>query len=91
MIFQRGAVTERFIADVAHECFDSDVLHQMSFQVVRRRKPSTAVWTVIGVETFVKLQVQLESEVGSEMFATLVTPASRSRSSPVPGVVAYGK
>ena len=71
MIFQRGAVTERFLADVADECFDSSVLHQMSFQVVRRRKPSTAVRTV-------KLQVQLESEVGREMFATLVTPAHRT-------------
>ena len=76
MIFQRGAVTERFLADVTHECFDSDVLHQMSFQVVRHRKPSTAVRAVIGVELFVKPQVQLESEVGRELFATLVTPAN---------------
>ena len=80
MIFQRGAVTERFLADVAHDCFDSGVLHQMSFQVVRRLKPATAVQTVIGVETFVKLQVQLESEIGREMFATLVTPAHRTSS-----------
>ena len=67
MIFQRGAVTERFLADVAHECFDYSVLHQMSFQVVRRSEPATIVRTVIVVEPFVEFQVKLESEVGREM------------------------
>ena len=73
MSLKWGAVAELLLTDVAHKSLDASMLHQMSLQVVCRGKPTPTVLTMIGVVSFMNGYMQLESKVGGEMFATLVT------------------
>ena len=73
MILQHIAVTELLLADVAFKRFDAGVLCYMSFQVVCRRKPSTAILTAICVHSLVHIYVNSECSRAREKPATLLT------------------
>ena len=74
VFFEHVAVTERLLADVAHERLDPGVLCKMSLQVVRRRKPPPTIGALIGVLPLVhRGDVSLEHTHCHELFPTLVT------------------
>ena len=63
--------------DVASECLDVCVLHQLTIQTVHRRKPATAYLAVIGIETLVHLHMPSEACPVGESLSTLTTIMSQ--------------
>ena len=72
-----AAVAKVLPADVASECLDACVLHQVTIQTVHRRKPATADLAVIGIETLVHLHMPSEACHVSESLPTLTTMMSQ--------------
>ena len=55
--FHGAAVAKSLPADVASECLDACMLHQVYFQTVHRSEPATADLAVIWIETLVHLHM----------------------------------
>ena len=73
-----GADVAKFLpTDVASECLDACVLHQVTRHTVRRCKPATAYITVIGIETLVHLHMPSEACPVGESLSTLTTLMSQ--------------
>ena len=77
MSFHGAAVAKALPADVASECLDACVLHQVTIQTVHRRKPATTDLAVIGIETLVHLHMPSEACPVGESLSTLTTMMSQ--------------
>ena len=82
MSFHGAAVAKALPADVASECLDACVLHQVTIQTVHRREPATADLTLIWIETLVHIHVPSEAcPIGKSLptLTTLMSQISQSR------------
>ena len=77
MSFHGASIAKVLPTDVASECLDACVLHQVTRQTVRRCKPATTDLAVIGIETFVHRHVLSEACPVGESLSTLTTLMSQ--------------